>query len=91
MENAIVVENLSHRFDERYVLQNLSYEVKQGEVFALLGPNGAGKTTTIHLLNGLYQPTSGSIRVLGDNPVVNGRGSASKQGYSPRPMHSMNV
>lgn len=73
MENAIVVENLSHRFDERYVLQNLSYEVKQGEVFALLGPNGAGKTTTIRLLNGLYQPTSGSIRVLGDNPVVNGR------------------
>lgn len=72
MENVIEVDSLIHRFGERTALDNLSYSVKAGEVFALLGPNGAGKTTTIRLLNGLYTPSSGDIQVLGKNPVKNG-------------------
>lgn len=72
MENSIVIEHLFHRFNGRYALQDLSYEVRQGEVFALLGPNGAGKTTTIRLLNGLYKPSSGTIHVFGKNPVNQG-------------------
>lgn len=72
MEKTIVVEHLSHRFNGRYALQDLSYEVGQGEVFALLGPNGAGKTTSIRLLNGLYRPTQGQIRVLGKDPGTDG-------------------
>jgi ABC-2 type transport system ATP-binding protein len=72
MKDAIVIENLSHRFDDRYALRDLSYEVRQGEVFALLGPNGAGKTTTIRLVNGLYTPTAGKISVFGRDPVHQG-------------------
>ncbi len=72
MENSIHIEHLSHRFDGRFALSDLSYEVRKGEVFALLGPNGAGKTTTIRLLNGLYKPTSGTIRVFGKDPVTAG-------------------
>jgi len=72
MDSSIVVENLSHRFDGRFALHDLSYDVQQGEVFALLGPNGAGKTTSIRLLNGLYKPTQGKIRVFGKDPVVDG-------------------
>jgi ABC-2 type transport system ATP-binding protein len=72
MNNVISTEKLTHRFGEREALKELSFDVKQGEVFALLGPNGAGKTTTIRLLNGLYTPSSGSIRVLGMDPVSQG-------------------
>jgi len=72
MVNSIIVEHLSHRFDGRFALQDLTYQVRQGEVFALLGPNGAGKTTTIRLLNGLYTPCGGSMRVLGKDPVTQG-------------------
>jgi len=72
MNESIVIEHLSHRFDERYALRDINYEVRQGEVFALLGPNGAGKTTTIRLLNGLYNPTEGRIRVFGKDPLMEG-------------------
>jgi ABC-2 type transport system ATP-binding protein len=72
MQHAIVIEHLSHRFNSRYALKDLSYEVRQGEIFALLGPNGAGKTTTIRLVNGLYTPTSGRINVLGMDSVRQG-------------------
>jgi ABC-2 type transport system ATP-binding protein len=71
-ENVIKVEALTHRFGEREAIKGLNLEVRQGEVFALLGPNGAGKTTTIRLLNGLYRPTSGTIRVMGMDPAVQG-------------------
>jgi ABC-type multidrug transport system, ATPase component len=71
-ENAIEVTGLTHRFGERTALNDLSYTVKSGEIFALLGPNGAGKTTTIRLLNGLYQATAGKIAVLGLNPMQHG-------------------
>jgi ABC-2 type transport system ATP-binding protein len=72
MQHAIVIEHLSHRFNSRFALKDLSYEVRQGEIFALLGPNGAGKTTTIRLVNGLYTPTSGRINVLGMDSVRQG-------------------
>lgn len=72
MQHAIVIEHLNHRFNSRYALKDLSYEVRQGEIFALLGPNGAGKTTSIRLVNGLYTPTSGRINVLGMDSVRQG-------------------
>jgi len=72
MENVIEIKDLTHRFGEREAIKGLNLEVRQGEVFALLGPNGAGKTTAIRLLNGLYTPSSGSIRVLGKDPAREG-------------------
>ena len=46
-------------------VRGLNLEIKRGECFGLLGPNGAGKTTTIEILEGLLQPTSGTVEVLG--------------------------
>ena len=72
MTDAIVVDHLTHRFGERTAIDDLSFSVRQGEVFALMGPNGAGKTTTIRVLNGLYTPAVRTVRVLGLDPALQG-------------------
>ena len=64
-EQCIRVENLSKSFSGRKVVDNLSFEVNKGEVFALLGHNGAGKSTTIDLILGLKEPDSGEATILG--------------------------
>jgi ABC-2 type transport system ATP-binding protein len=62
---AIEVSNLNKRFDDVDVVENVSFEVEYGRIYALLGANGAGKTTTLAMLLGLLIPTSGQISVLG--------------------------
>jgi ABC-type multidrug transport system ATPase subunit len=62
-EKAIVVKNLVKKFEDIVAVNDLSFEVKEGEIFGLLGPNGAGKTTTIKILSGLLTPTSGTATV----------------------------
>ena len=57
---------LTRRFDARVAVEDVSFEVEPGEVFALLGPNGAGKTTTLRMLAGLIAPTSGAVHVDGE-------------------------
>jgi ABC-2 type transport system ATP-binding protein len=54
---------LTRRFDDRLAVEDVSFEVGEGEIFALLGPNGAGKTTTLRMLAGLIEPTSGTVHV----------------------------
>ena len=73
METAISVNHLVHAFGERRAVDDLTFEVGRGEVFGLLGPNGAGKTTTVRLLNGLYQPSGGEMRILGLDPAARGQ------------------
>ena len=67
----IRVQNLVKRFGDFTAVDNISFEVARGEIFAFLGPNGAGKTTTIRMLTTLLQPTSGAIEVDGLNPSEN--------------------
>jgi ABC-2 type transport system ATP-binding protein len=62
---AIRTESLTRRYKQRVAVDNLSLEVRRGEVFGFLGPNGAGKTTTIAMLLALVRPTSGRAFVLG--------------------------
>lgn len=57
------VEHLSKTIGGRKIVQDVSFQVHQGEIFGFLGPNGAGKTTTIRMLVGLIRPTSGQIRI----------------------------
>jgi ABC-2 type transport system ATP-binding protein len=62
---AIKITNLTKKFDNLTAVDNLSFEVKSGEIFGLLGPNGAGKTTTLSMLSTLLAPTSGEAIVNG--------------------------
>lgn len=64
-EYAIEVEQLTKRYGKYLAVNNISFKVKKGEVFALLGPNGAGKTTTVEILETIRRPTSGKVRLLG--------------------------
>jgi ABC-2 type transport system ATP-binding protein len=61
-------KNVSKKFGSVTALKNLSLEVKQGQAVALLGPNGAGKSTALSMLQGLRQPTSGTVQVFGEKP-----------------------
>ncbi len=64
-ENVIEVEHLVKAFGSFHAVDDISFTVKQGEIFGFLGANGAGKTTAMHMLTGLNQPTSGTGRVVG--------------------------
>jgi len=66
----IQVENLTKKFGDFTAVDDISFKVKAGEIFAFLGPNGAGKTTTIKMLTTLLNPTSGDIHINGFNSVA---------------------
>jgi len=65
VENAIEVENLTKCYGNLTAVNDISFNVRKGEVFALLGPNGAGKTTTVEIVETIRKPTSGKVRLLG--------------------------
>jgi len=62
---ALVAEHLTKVIGERTIVDDVSFELRRGEVFGFLGPNGAGKTTTIRMLVGLIKPTSGRVTICG--------------------------
>ncbi|HSW48379.1 MAG TPA: ATP-binding cassette domain-containing protein [Candidatus Saccharimonadales bacterium] len=64
----ITVSGLSKKFKDFTAVDNISFDVKKGEIFAFLGPNGAGKSTTIKMLTTLLHPTTGEITLNGHNP-----------------------
>ena len=66
----IRAQNLVKRFGEVTAVDDVSFDVSQGEIFAFLGPNGAGKTTTINMLTTLLAPSSGRIEIDGLDPAV---------------------
>jgi ABC-2 type transport system ATP-binding protein len=70
---AIEVAELAKRYGDVRAIDGLSLRVEPGEVFGLLGPNGAGKTTTVEILEGYRDPDGGAVRVLGLDPVRDGR------------------
>ncbi|MCL4308324.1 MAG: ABC transporter ATP-binding protein [Candidatus Thermoplasmatota archaeon] len=73
MADAIVVEGLTKNYGSLAAVDNISFRVPPGSVFAFLGPNGAGKTTTTEILEGLRARSKGSVRVLGLDPWGEGR------------------
>ena len=64
----IHAQDLVKTFGAVKAVDGVSFDVREGEIFAFLGPNGAGKTTTIQMLTTLQAPTSGSIRIDGLDP-----------------------
>lgn len=72
MTDAVIeVEDVCKNFGDTSVLKGLTLSIQKGQTFAFLGRNGAGKSTTIKMLMGLLKPDSGSLSVLGKNPITN--------------------
>ncbi len=65
----IEVKNLVKRYKDITAVNDVSFSVKEGEIFGIIGPNGVGKTTTIECIEGLKKPDSGDIKVLGLEPL----------------------
>lgn len=63
--NVIEVRGLTKVYGNVVAVDNISFDVRKGEVFSLLGPNGAGKTTTVEIIEGIRKPTKGEIKVFG--------------------------
>ena len=73
-QRVITVQNLKHTYDgKHFAINDITLDVKKGEVFGLLGKNGAGKTTLIKALTTLIKPTSGNLSILGMNPLHDGK------------------
>jgi len=80
---AIEIETLTKRYGKSRGVEDLSFDVEQGEIFGYLGPNGSGKTTTIRCLMGLLRPTSGQCRILGER-IAHGKATQHNRiGYLP--------
>ena len=80
-------ENISLSFEKRQILENISFEINQGEIFGMLGPNGVGKSTIFNLITGLIKPDKGEIFIREENvneyPIFL-RTSKFKIGYVPQ-------
>ena len=82
-DTVIEVRDLTKRYGKAVAVDDISFTIARGEIFGLLGPNGAGKTTTILMLLGLSEVTSGSVRVLGHDPVREPLQVKRRVGYLP--------
>ena len=71
--HAIKVDSLSKHFQKFKAVDNISFQIEQGEIFGFLGPNGAGKSTTMMILTTLLKPTSGNASVQGFDVVAQGK------------------
>jgi ABC-2 type transport system ATP-binding protein len=83
-EPAISAEGLTRTFDELVAVSNVNLEVPLGSIVGLVGPSGSGKTTTIRMLIGSLEPTSGKLRVLGDDPSRLRTRTRQRIGYMPQ-------
>ncbi|UOB16639.1 ABC transporter ATP-binding protein [Abyssalbus ytuae] len=81
--NTVIVENLSKKYDEKIVVNNVSFKVNEGELFGLIGPDGAGKTSIFRMLTTLLLPDSGMAEVCGHNVVSNYKEIRKRIGYMP--------
>ncbi len=73
MDTVVQVEGLRKTYGRTVAVEDVSFEVRAGEIFGMVGPNGAGKTTTIECLEGLRRPDAGRVRVLGADPQQEGQ------------------
>ncbi|MDE6742915.1 MAG: ABC transporter ATP-binding protein [Lachnospiraceae bacterium] len=76
--------DLTKKYNNKAVVDNLNIEIKQGEIFGLLGPNGAGKSTTMNMICSIVRPTAGEIELLGKNPWKQKKEVIHKVGYIPQ-------
>ena len=85
----IEVKNITKRFNDKLVLDNISYEVEQGEIFGFIGPNGAGKSTLINIMTSLLTPDSGTITICGYDILKDPIKAKACIGYVPQDLALM--
>lgn len=78
MNNKLVIEKVSYKYNDKLAVDNLSFEIKSGQILGLLGSNGSGKTTTFRMIMGLLKPIQGSIKY---NDKIIDLNTADKIGY----------
>ncbi len=83
LDALIETRGLVKRYGDKVAVNDVSFDVRSGEVFGFLGPNGAGKTTTIKMIVGLLQPTSGTVRMAGHDVQAEPLGAKAASGYVP--------
>jgi len=85
LEDQLIIEaeGLTKKYGTQIAVNNLTLQIKEGEVFGFLGPNGAGKTTTLLMFLGLTEPTSGKVRVIGFDSTREPLRVKEKVGYLP--------
>ncbi|MGY1552825.1 ABC transporter ATP-binding protein [Microbacterium sp. A588] len=87
MTAAVETRALHKTYGQRVALHELDLRVQEGSVFGLIGPNGAGKTTTMRTLIDTIRPSSGTVRVLGEDPRQGGAALRRRIGYVPGELH----
>lgn len=87
MTDTIEVRALHKRYGRNVALHELDLYVRPGAIFGLIGPNGAGKTTTLRTLVDIIRPSSGTVRVLGEEPRHGGAALRRRIGYVPGELH----
>ena len=80
---SIIVENLTKKYGSQRAVDNISFEVKTGEIVGFLGPNGAGKTTTMKIITCFMAPSDGDVKVGGNSIHNNQELIKKKIGYLP--------
>lgn len=84
MSVILKTKDLTKKYDDKIVVDNLNIEINEGEIFGLLGPNGAGKSTTMNMICNLIRPTYGSVEFMGKSLKKNKKELLSKLGYIPQ-------
>jgi ABC-2 type transport system ATP-binding protein len=80
----VAVSNITKRLTGRIAIEDVSFEVRRGELFALIGPSGSGKTTTVRVICGIYTPDTGRVRLLGYERQPWPRSLRNRFGYMPQ-------
>jgi Cu-processing system ATP-binding protein len=83
MSRTVEIQNVVKHFRKVEAVHEVSFDLQEGETVALVGHNGAGKTTLMKLMLGLIRPTSGNIRVLGEDPTAGEFAARRRLGYLP--------
>ena len=88
-ENTIEASNLTKSFGKNIAVNDVSFQLKKGEVLGFLGPNGAGKSTTMRMLTGNLAPTNGDVRICGIDIISEPKKAKALIGYLPemRPLY----
>jgi ABC-2 type transport system ATP-binding protein len=81
---AIKVQGLDKSFEDVHAVNDVSFEIREGEIFSLLGPNGAGKTTTIGMISGLLTPDAGEVWLMGHSVQKDPRTAKAELGVVPQ-------